>query len=555
MSTRLKIENRRRTGCWMCKTKHIQCTEEKPSCRRCIRLGLGCEYGIRLLWREDAAQRNISLGREGKWSKKSKMKISKSEPGGRYQPIDLRPYMGMWVFLNASKENFELHRRHDLGDEKTAVGEREDENPPALRNETLEMVISQPDGILPINEILSLEGSPMMSRFSFDTFSAFSSIEGNLFSYFVNSIGPSCSLSPSQNPYLAYLTPMSFQFPALRDALIAASANQLRLLNDKRFEREALSYKNKAIRAVQRAIDAEEIDVGIVATVLMLCFYDISDGCNRSWVAHLRGGISLLDKLSGYTTTYRGSNTEDSLHAFLRMYFVAHEIMSRTACEEDIAGQVYEWAEHEALDEIDVLMGCSRELMTLIRRTSILASQLNQLLQYGTPSDFELSALAASRDNIERALHSLHQILPISASKCTKLASIAETKRLTALLYLHERLCPLPSTSNSGDRVSAHNPQPKIICQIISLIKRLPDSPTLLWPLFMLGNVKGGLDEEQRRFVHDRLTALQRVRNLGSVRRARVCVEETWMRSDLRPGESNLLGRVKNGSGVLISLA
>jgi gamma-glutamylcyclotransferase (GGCT)/AIG2-like uncharacterized protein YtfP len=105
----------------------------------------------------------------------------------------------------------------------------------------------------------------------------------------------------------------------------------------------------------------------------------ISDGCNRSWVAHLRGGISLLDKLSGYTTTNRGSNTEDSLHAFLRMYFVAHEIMSRTACEEDIVGQVYEWAEHEALDEIDVLMGCSRELMTLIRRTSMLASQLNQV--------------------------------------------------------------------------------------------------------------------------------------------------------------------------------
>jgi hypothetical protein len=65
MSTRRKIENRRRTGCWTCKTKHIQCTEEKPECSRCIRLGLGCQYGIRLLWREDAAQRNISLGREG----------------------------------------------------------------------------------------------------------------------------------------------------------------------------------------------------------------------------------------------------------------------------------------------------------------------------------------------------------------------------------------------------------------------------------------------------------------------------------------------------------
>ncbi len=86
----------------------------------------------------------------------------------------------------------------------------------------------------------------------------------------------------------------------------------------------------------------------------------------------------MLDKLSGYTKTNRWSNTEDNLLAFLRMYFVAHEIMSRTACEEDIVSQVYEWAEHEALDEIDVLMGCSRELMTLIRRTSMLASQLSQ---------------------------------------------------------------------------------------------------------------------------------------------------------------------------------
>ena len=45
--------------------KHLQCTEEKPECTRCVRLNLDCEYGIRLLWKEDAAQRNISLGREG----------------------------------------------------------------------------------------------------------------------------------------------------------------------------------------------------------------------------------------------------------------------------------------------------------------------------------------------------------------------------------------------------------------------------------------------------------------------------------------------------------
>ena len=105
--------------------------------------------------------------------------------------------------------------------------------------------------------------------------STLSSVDSNLFSYFVLSICPSCSLSPSQNPYLFYLTPMSFEYPVLRSALLAASANQLRLLGDRRFERDAWSHKAKAIRGVQEAIDSGVVDVGVVATILMLCFYDV----------------------------------------------------------------------------------------------------------------------------------------------------------------------------------------------------------------------------------------------------------------------------------------
>lgn len=48
--------------------KHVQCTEQKPTCSRCERLNLRCEYGLRLLWREDAAQRGICLGRKGQYA-------------------------------------------------------------------------------------------------------------------------------------------------------------------------------------------------------------------------------------------------------------------------------------------------------------------------------------------------------------------------------------------------------------------------------------------------------------------------------------------------------
>ena len=72
----------------------------------------------------------------------------------------------------------------------------------------------------------------------------FSSHDSYLFDYFISSICPSCSLSATYNPYLYYITPMSFVYPPLYNAIMSVSANQLRLLNDRRFEKDALDRKS-----------------------------------------------------------------------------------------------------------------------------------------------------------------------------------------------------------------------------------------------------------------------------------------------------------------------
>ena len=74
------------------------------------------------------------------------------------------------------------------------------------------------------------------------------------------------------------------------------------------------------------------------------------------------------------------------------MYFVAHDIMSRTAFNDgqgEEADSFQLWSDGDDLEEvriqqsypgyinrvqIDVLMGCSRGLMSLIHRISVLAS-------------------------------------------------------------------------------------------------------------------------------------------------------------------------------------
>lgn len=55
---------------------------------------------------------------------------------------------------------------------------------------------------------------------------------------------------------------------------------------------------------------------------------------------------------------------------------------------------------------------------------------------------------------------------------------------------------------------------------------------TLLWPLFVLGNLTLE-NEEHRRFVLDRLLGIQKSRNLGSVRRAIEAVKHSFGTKDL----------------------
>jgi hypothetical protein len=69
-----------------------------------------------------------------------------------------------------------------------------------------------------------------------------------------------------------------------------------------------------------------------------------------------------------------------ALKRFFNMYFVAHDIMGRTAFEDQWDdAPIAEWLEGDDLHDIDMMMGCSRALMTLISRTSSLAQERHQV--------------------------------------------------------------------------------------------------------------------------------------------------------------------------------
>lgn len=97
----------------------------------------------------------------------------------------------------------------------------------------------------------------------------------HLLNYYIDELCPKCSLSTTYNPYLHILLPIAFEFAPLRNALLAAAANQLRLQHDDRFETYALNLKSAAINRLRHHLSLEGMDWKSLATILMFCFFDV----------------------------------------------------------------------------------------------------------------------------------------------------------------------------------------------------------------------------------------------------------------------------------------
>ncbi|KAH8812538.1 fungal-specific transcription factor domain-containing protein [Xylogone sp. PMI_703] len=530
MSRRHRVtngESRGRAGCWTCKEKHVRCTGEQPSCARCQRLKLSCSYELKLLWQEDAVQRGICLGREGRWSKhgKAKKESVKNCSDIFFFSPNVEP-----IFLNTTYHSFKRRTNDDNSDDPV---DSETESLPATTPRspipsTFELAF-RPQTDKAKQASLSIHPSAPSSLSLSSLPLTLPPREAYLFNYFVSAICPSCSLSPSHNPYLYYITPMSFSYTPLRNAIISVSANELRLTNDRRFEREAWWYKSQALKGLRTSISSGEIGWPFIATILMLCFYDISDGCNESWMTHLRSGMGVMHQLDSNFTE------SQSLRKFCLMYFAAHHIMGHTTTVLNETDGQYSWLEDDCIEEIDPLMGCSRGLLDIINQISRVTSDITEILSKRPLTGPEIVSFTSTRNEIERSLHTVHQIPPVDSdgkvSDSTYLSQIAEVKRITALLYLHERITTiLPPASRSSAAIASY--KAGLIDSLIEQITPLRNSPTLLWPLFVLGNASPE-DEEHRRFVLERLDAMRRSRNLGSIRLARQLIEDKYRTWDL----------------------
>lgn len=365
--------------------------------------------------------------------------------------------------------------------------------------------------------------------------------ENHVFSFMVEKIFPNCicyggEYISNRNPYLNYLVPLSFNSEILLKALISYSAKVYSLMHDREFENLSLKYKDEVLKDLPALIRSKHSSKSsnweeVFGTILILCSSNISSDCDMQWIIHSQGGKKLLNMIN--------VNDLDPFKKFFIRYLTSHEIMRETIApvEEDSFCLAYENFKNDHDDEIDLMLGCSPNLLRIISEITNLGECYESLEQESRVNKFVLEELIFSKK--KELLKQLDSLIQTTEDGDPNIQTIADVKRLSAKVYLFSRIDLLELKYKSKGATSGKFLKlNQLINDIIAKIESINYcSMSLLWPLFMVGLTGVNLDDQLRLFILKKFNEMENRRHLASVRMARYSVETVWKHRDLRDSE------------------
>ncbi|KAK7413780.1 hypothetical protein QQX98_007347 [Neonectria punicea] len=489
-------------------------------------------YGMKLLWREEALARGICFGRQGVHGKSSKTSLRSHSPA-------LNSYKGHFYFFNASVDGF-LNERRPL--QEPATGQQHSQPQLALCPSSSFARQDEPEEEDQGQMTLYGNGISHFATASPDG----DPMDLHLFDFYITTLCPNLSNSLTENPYLEFIAPLSLSSAPLYHSVLSWSAHELsfRKPGERSYRQISAHHKVQALRGLRQEIESSQGSTAsaspsslasVLATMIVLSCQEIVEACSSTWIAHLKAARMLCSILWP-----KGHDAPDSFRRFCIMWFVSHEIMSRTAWIQETLFEPSEWFAGDDETEIDVMIGCSRGLIQQLSETSTLITDIRN--QPATSSN--ISAFMIRRNRIEAALQRLGQrISTTKGSAPLELSDIAESKRLCALIYLYTCIDNATPSSPVIQTLTA---------RVMLILTKLPPKPSLTFPLFVVGTL-GVWNEDDRRLVLDMLTSMIKARPLASIIRAEEVIREVWLDRDL--GNCERWEDLVETRGKLLSLA
>lgn len=357
--------------------------------------------------------------------------------------------------------------------------------------------------------------------------------QGHFFEYYFHQVCPRTSPSSKlSSPYASVILPFcASASPTLFKAIEALGACHWSRFNPT-YSADGLRFKSDTLRDLRRRLmvqgsSACSADPETLVIMMMLCLYEIVDNCDKHWTIHLKGAKEMIKLRRQQAALPSTQNRQDPVSAFAERFFAFQDVMGRTACGEEVLFGSDYWQEHGR--SVDPWMGCSHELVSILSSITELSRTRRQLTTGSCYSSFSLQA--ASLGN---KLESLEQEIGLDGDET--LRSVAELKRLAAVLYLH---CALYGASPSTPLVIDH------VRKILGIVSDLLVCGSLVgvtWPVFVaaveLDPLYDALQPDSTQAtVHGRPLVLRALAvmaesTVSNVARTRAVIVKVWQARD-----------------------
>ncbi|OKL58135.1 hypothetical protein UA08_06585 [Talaromyces atroroseus] len=520
---------RTRLGCWNCKARRRRCTEDKPSCSGCVKRGLQCSYGIRLLWQDEAESMGIAFGRAGmkdRFRKKTKKSIAlhyllPARHQGRYHWLNTTSEDVGWLYNDAPRSD---NRRSLFCDTQ----------PPAI-------LIAKRAGT---NSRIPSLLSEWPSLGEKDTF---------LFQYFSNVCTAQKSLVIDDNPWREVILPLCYQSEGLLDIAVAWAAHDIR---NQRRDRDVFSYDEMVLRykcrslkyfrnMVPRCTNDPTLSIAqtqaerdsLLLLAMLHSLLEIATGSVMEWTYHMKGALMIMEF---YTRLHRASRQENifspQVLELVYSFFSENDTFLATTgdkdkhYEENVYWSVQVRGMFPFLGSVPMKLhpcrGLSSELLDIISSTTKLASSRHEIQDDDKIRHFM---------NLQRRLSRL-RTLPERAGPRDLINLQAAAFEEAAWIYLYHAIqnqlsCPV------DDIKKVHLPKLLDILEEIHAVQGplLGVIPYPMWALFI---ASCSVSEDERRRILEWFTILKSNRPISTVPSVMTAVETIWKRRDLDFGET-----------------
>jgi hypothetical protein len=478
----------------------------------------------------------MAFGRAGVWSKSrtdglSPLGSSPSSPA--FAMDDMRqwrplPSIHPWAFINSGMATFDNPDQIDIAlNEQLAVV-------PFINRRTISIAGDTSDqpafNLFSIRNLgglaTALSPGPAHGPSLFPGISNIGHTE--LFDYYLQQVCPRATASSTMSsPFASVILPFSLSAsPTLFKAIQSLAACHW-ARRDPNYSTLGLRLKSETLRDLRRRLSYEgsvtcSTDPEVLLIMMMLCLYEILDKCDEHWTIHLKGAKDLIrlrrQQIDAVT---------DPVTTFAEHFFAFQDVMGRTACGEAVLFGSDYWKTDDK--HIDLWMGCSPELVAILSSITEL-SRARRELQSGNSSTL-FSVRAASLENQLE-----HLVQEVGDGDDDILASVAEAKRLAALLYLH---CALYGASPTTPLVVDY------VYQILHLVSDLLERESMasvMWPVFVaaveldpsrdeLWSGPDGVPVSGRSIVLKALAAMADS-TISNITRTRAVIIQAWQARD-----------------------